>query len=227
MRTDPAQIRADFDKLAHFLDDSEWTHNSHYHAFLLRQLPPRVHKALDIGCGTGLFSHLLAQRADQVVGFDLSPEMIRVAQARSAHLPNLDYQLGDVTTWDAPAEEFDCIATIATLHHLAPSAIYPKLAQALKPGGVLLVLDLYTQSRPVEYLSNILAVPLSYYHKKSKNRHLQPNPEERKAWEEHGQHDVYPTIAEVRRVCQEYLPGAKVRVHLLWRYSIVWRKSVQ
>ncbi len=31
-------------------------------------------------------------------------------------------------------------------------------------------------------------------------------------------------VGEVREVCRAVLPGAVVRRHLLWRYSIVWRK---
>jgi hypothetical protein len=48
--------------------------------------------------------------------------------------------------------------------------------------------------------------------------------EVRAAWEDHGKTDSYPTMPEVRALCAEILPGARVRQHLLWRYSIVWRK---
>ena len=48
--------------------------------------------------------------------------------------------------------------------------------------------------------------------------------EVRAAWEEHGRDEIYPTVPAVRQVCERVLPGARVRRHLLWRYSIVWRK---
>jgi 2-polyprenyl-3-methyl-5-hydroxy-6-metoxy-1,4-benzoquinol methylase len=221
---DAARIRAEFDTLAQFSDDG-WSHNSHYHPFLLKQLPPRIGSALDIGCGTGHFSRLLAAHADHVTGIDLSPEMIRIAQERSAHLPNIDYQVQDVTTWDAPPDTFDCIASIATLHHMPPETVYPKIAQMLKPGGVLLVLDLYQQSGMVELLSNIITIPLSMYHKRKNNvSSKNADPAESAAWQAHGAHDVYPTTAQIRETCARYLPGARFTRHLLWRYSIVWRK---
>ena len=47
----------------------------------------------------------------------------------------------------------------------------------------------------------------------------------RAAWAEHGRSDVYPTLAQVRRACAGLLPGARVRRHLLWRYSLVWHKD--
>ena len=54
------------------------------------------------------------------------------------------------------------------------------------------------------------------------------SPELRRAWEEHGATDRYPTLAEVRDACAEAgLSGVKVRRHLLWRYSLVWRKPIR
>jgi hypothetical protein len=51
------------------------------------------------------------------------------------------------------------------------------------------------------------------------------SPELWRAWEEHGAKDRFPTLAEVRDAYSEAeLPGAKVRRHLLWCYSVVWRK---
>jgi len=46
----------------------------------------------------------------------------------------------------------------------------------------------------------------------------------RAAWDAHGRHDTYLTLAEVRRLCAAELPGAIIRRHFFWRYSLVWRK---
>jgi trans-aconitate methyltransferase len=54
-------IREDFDRLAQF-DADAWSHNSHYHAYLLRHVPPRCADSLDVGCGAGAFTRLLGQR---------------------------------------------------------------------------------------------------------------------------------------------------------------------
>jgi hypothetical protein len=59
----PAVIREDFDRIARLSGDS-WNHNTQYHPFLLRQLPSRMRAALDIGCGAGAFSRLVAVCAD-------------------------------------------------------------------------------------------------------------------------------------------------------------------
>jgi ubiquinone/menaquinone biosynthesis C-methylase UbiE len=52
-----------------------------------------------------------------VLALDLSPEMIRIARERSTQFPNIEFQLADVRELSLPDEHFDCIASIATLHH--------------------------------------------------------------------------------------------------------------
>ena len=73
-----------------------------------------------------------------MVAVDLSPEMIRLARERSAQFPNIDFQRADVCDYSLPANSFDCIATIATLHHLHFAEVLLKMKASLKPGGVLL-----------------------------------------------------------------------------------------
>lgn len=215
-------IRDDFDRLAAF-DDGSWNHNNHYHGFLLRQLPAHIGQALEIGCGAGEFARLLAGRADHVTAIDLSRRMLEVARARSAGCNNIAYQQRNVMEWDMPAGQYDCVASIATLHHVDLNALLPKLKRALRPGGTLLVLDLYQQKTPVDFLSNVLTLPLMFYYTRTRKSKRSRSPEERAAWAEHGSRDVYLTLAEVRRLSATHLPGARVTRHLLWRYSLVWR----
>ena len=216
-------IQADFDQLATFSDDG-WSHNSHYHAYLLRHLPSPCEESLDIGCGTGAFARLLAQRSAQVLAVDLSPEMIRVAQERSAGFPNITYQVADVLAWDFPAERFDCVASIATFHHLPMEPMLAAIKAALKPGGVLLILDLYESQGWQERLNDGLAMPASLTLRWLRSGRLRESDEARQAWAAHGEHDVYPQISQVREICSAILPGATVKRHLFWRYSLVWRK---
>src|SRR6266581_2348691 len=135
-------VEKDFDRLA-LLDSDGWAHNNHYHRFLLRQIPENCDVAMEIGCGTGAFARCLGQCARRVVAVDLSSEMIRVARARSPDKSNIEFRLADITSQDLPSEHFDCIAIIATLHHLPLRDMLLNMKAALKPGGVLLVLDLF------------------------------------------------------------------------------------
>ena len=217
-------IRADFDRLA-LLSGEEWDHSSHYHSFLLQHLPTPCRESLEIGCGGGAFSRLLAKSSERVLALDLSPTMIRIARERSASFPNIDFQVADVMARELPAERFDCIATIATLHHLPIEEVLPKLKNALKVNGVLLVLDLFQAEGLLDAAASALAMPLSLGLKLLKHGRVRAPRQVREAWAEHGRHDSYLTMSQVHKVCAEMLPGAEVRKHLLWRYSIIWKKA--
>ena len=223
-------IQADFDRLA-LLDAEGWTQNNHHHKFLLRHVRHDCQNALEVGCGTGAFARRLAERARHVVALDLSPEMIRVARSRSADFSNLEFQVADAMLWNVSPAHFDCIATIATLHHLPLREMLVKLRDAVKPGGVLLVVDLFEPVRNLftvagllDTFLNIVAMGVSVSLRLIHNGRLKPPRAVRAAWAAHGQHDSYPKMSEIRELCAEILPGAEIKRHLLWRYSIIWQK---
>ncbi|MBI5297664.1 MAG: class I SAM-dependent methyltransferase [Chloroflexi bacterium] len=224
MNTPSSKIQHDFDRLAEFSNEG-WDHNSHYHAFLLKQLPAASDAdALEIGCGTGGFSRLLAQRHRRVLALDLSPRMIEIARERSQAYPNIDFQVADVLNYDFSARSFGCIASIATLHHLPLESILTQLRDLLQPNGSLLVLDLLKAESLADFAVGALAMPLNPILKLLKTGHLGEPEEVRAAWEEHGRTDVYPTLAQVLRACTS-LPKARVTRHFFWRYSLVWKKE--
>ena len=238
-------IQRDFDRIALVSPDGS-LQNNHYHNFLLRQLRPPCDQVLEIGCGKGEFSRRLAEKSLRVLALDLSPEMIRIARAQSEEFSNIDFQIADITSYDLPPEHFDCIASIATLHHLPLREMLLQMKAALKPYGVLLILDLFEpvkwhghparDSRAVpnqppsvieglfDTLLNLLAIPVSVTLRLGLHGRLLPHREARAAWAAHEAHDIYPTMKQVRALCADILPGARIKKHLLWRYSIVWRK---
>ena len=218
-----SSIEADFDRLA-VLDDEGWTANNHYHDFLLKHVPQNCEDALEIGCGTGAFASLLAKRCKRVIGLDLAAEMIRVARSRSSQFDNLEFQLADAMTWSFPQSRFDFICSIATLHHLQQRELFVKINDALKPRGVLVILDLVESSSLVERMFDVIGLGVSGGLRLIHNGRLKPPLEVRKAWEQHGKHDHYSSVSQVRELANEILPGASIRRHLLWRYSLVYQK---
>jgi 2-polyprenyl-3-methyl-5-hydroxy-6-metoxy-1,4-benzoquinol methylase len=112
------KIRNDFDRLA-LLEQEGWNHNNHYHNFLLKQLPLYSENILDLGCGTGEFSRLLARRANRVIAIDLSPNSIEIARQKSQQYINIDFQVADVLKWEFPIEKFDAIASTKNLYKLS------------------------------------------------------------------------------------------------------------
>jgi ubiquinone/menaquinone biosynthesis C-methylase UbiE len=218
------RTREDFDRIASLSGDGDWDHNRHYHGFLLKQLPSRCGEVLEIGCGTGAFARLLAQRAERVRAVDLSPQMIQLAQKRSRELANLDFRVADAGDMDFPCERYDAIVSIATLHHLCMEETLVRMTKSLKVGGRLLILDLYQRAGVFDALTDLIAVPVGLVLRLINTGRLREPGDVRQAWEVHGQTDIYPSLALVRTICSEHLPGAQVRRHLLWRYSVVWEK---
>jgi SAM-dependent methyltransferase len=216
-------VEADFDRLA-LLDDEGWTSNNYYHTSLLKHVPANCENALEIGCGTGAFARLLAKRCKRVVALDLSSEMIRVARSRSTQFDNLDFQVADAMQWNFPQSHFDFVCSIATLHHLEQRELLLKIRESLKPNGVLVILDLVASDSLVERMCDVVGYAVSGGLRLIYNGRLQPPAAVRKAWEQHGKHDHYLTIRQVRALADEILPGTNVRRCLLWRYSLVYKK---
>jgi ubiquinone/menaquinone biosynthesis C-methylase UbiE len=222
-RADISLMQEDFDRLAAFSNDG-WNHNSHYHRFLLKHVPSHCEQALEIGCGSGTFARLLATRTELVLALDMSPQMIHLAKERSQQYANIEFQVADALSWEFPADHFDCIVSIATLHHLPLELMLAQMKRALRVNGVLLILDLYEESLTGAY-TTLAAIPINLVLKYLHTGHFKEPSEVRAAWAEHGKHDTYLSLSQLRQRCQVLLPGVKIRKHLLWRYSLVWKKT--
>lgn len=218
-------IRSDFDRIA-LLSNEHWNHNTHYHGYLMGQIPEQCRQILEIGCGTGNFSRLLAQRAAKVLAIDLSSQMIRLARERSQLYPNIDFVVGDVMAYQFADNQFDCIATLTTIHHLPTEIILRKIREALRPGGIFVCLDLYQPSNFTDLLFDVIAYPANLFLSLIKTGKPRPSREVREAYAEHGKTDAYLTLSQVEQICADALPGAVVSRHLFWRYSIIWKKEI-
>jgi SAM-dependent methyltransferase len=98
-------------------------------------------RVLDAGCGGGQFAIALAARGTRVTGVDLSPEMIRRANAHAMErgIP-VTWRTGDVTHLPEPLAVYDAILARVLFQFLpdVPGALR-ELRRVLKPGGRMLV----------------------------------------------------------------------------------------
>ncbi len=218
------KIQNDFDRIA-LLEEKTWNHNSRYHDYLLKQLPQHCQSILEIGCGTGAFSRLLAQRTDEIIAIDLSPKMIEVAKKLSGDYPNINFQITDILQWEFPIQQFDAVVAIATFHHLPIEELLVKLKATLKPGGKLVVLDLVKNEGMGGILNDVVAAPLNWVIEMVKNQGRKPTPEAIIAWREHFLTDEFLTLSQAKQIYRSLLTGVIVRKHLFWRYSVVWEKQ--
>lgn len=102
-------------------------------------------RVLSVGCGDGTFELMLAERADHVLGVDISPEAIAVAQTAQQQVgaKNVEFRCQSVVDLDLH-ERFDTIVCVAFLHHLPVDALGYFLTTAhdrLAPGGLLYTQD--------------------------------------------------------------------------------------
>lgn len=100
--SDMQTVQTDFDRIALVVEEDNWNHNNHYHQALIKHMPTPCGNALEIGCGTGAFARLIAERAGHVLALDLAPQMIRLARERSAQYNNIDFQCANIMEWDPP-----------------------------------------------------------------------------------------------------------------------------
>ena len=217
------QVRADFDRIA-IVSARDREALGTYTKFLLSHVPPVCARALEVGCGFGAFARLIAKRARLVTAVDVSQEMLRVAVERSQSHPNLQFIRGDFLRLELPPETYDLIVTTTTLHHLPEREAVAKMTRLLRPGGVLIIHDLLDPEGVFDRALNLVRLPLNCAARFRRKGRFRERREVRAAWDEHGRHETYLKPKDVLALRDESLPGALVHKHLLWRYTIVWRK---
>lgn len=98
---------------------------------------------VDLGCGTGSVSLLLAHRGHRVLGIDLSAEMVRRA-ADKARLDGLDIEFidGDVQTEAVPARSYGAVVSRHLLWAVAdPRALVARWSAPLTDDGVFIAIE--------------------------------------------------------------------------------------
>src|ERR1051326_4146287 len=79
----------------------------------------RYPRALELGCGAGAFTRLLARHADQVVALDISPTAIARASSREAGPASIDFRVANIMDYDLHAEgPWDLIVLSDTICYL-------------------------------------------------------------------------------------------------------------
>ncbi|WP_331272858.1 class I SAM-dependent methyltransferase [Motilibacter deserti] len=205
-----------------------WDHNEYYHRLLLRQLPARPQRVLDVGCGAGLLAGKLAARADRVDAVDRDAGM--VAAAARAVPANVSCRCADFLLDDVPIGAYDAVVSVSALHHMPLEPALSRMAEALRPGGVLAAVALprvdLPRELPVELAAAVaqrgLAVTFGIgraVHGGGCHAH-EPDSDAMPMV------DPVLTTDEVRRQAQAVLPGAQVRRLLFWRYLLRWRKPL-
>ena len=108
-------------------------------------LPPGKSSVLDVGCGTGSLSVVMAKLGHPVTGIDLSPAMIALA-VEKAHAAGqqIDFRVMDASAPRFPTRSFDGLVCRHLLWALPdPPQVLQRWAQLLKPEGRLILIEGY------------------------------------------------------------------------------------
>ncbi|MCM8553929.1 bifunctional 2-polyprenyl-6-hydroxyphenol methylase/3-demethylubiquinol 3-O-methyltransferase UbiG [Streptomyces sp. STCH 565 A] len=197
-----------------------WDHNAHYHRWILRHLPRRFGSALDVGSGTGDLVRLLATRADHVLGIDSDPAITSRARALTPEPARTSFTVMDATT-DLPADPFDAITCVATLHHLPFTETLHAFRSRLAPGGTLVVVGLYRPATFTDHALGAIAAPLNAATGWLKNR---PRRAPRPASMTARTRPADMPFTDITEATRATLPGAHLHRRLFWRYTLTWRR---
>jgi demethylmenaquinone methyltransferase/2-methoxy-6-polyprenyl-1,4-benzoquinol methylase len=158
----PPEVQVMFDRISRVYDPMNLAISAFQEPRWRRRLVERARlrpggSALDVASGTGKVAadlHRRVQPGGQVLGVDLSPGMIAVAQRRYSGRDGLEFKVGDALALPTEDDAFDA-ATIAFGMRNLPDYRrgFEEMARSVRPGGRVLCLEI---SRPQSRLARIL-----------------------------------------------------------------------
>ena len=187
---------------------------------VLAAIPDTARRGLDCGCGDGWLARLAAERGLEMIGVDLAPQMIALAQSRTKAPLHIDFRVADIMTVTLTPASFDVVLAVNVVHHLPLDVILPRLAALVAPGGRLIIQDVVTRDGLRHLPVNVIAALWSRL--RTVRRRGPHRRTVHRLYDQHGLGETYLRTESVARALTPFLPGVTVRHHLDWRYTAVW-----
>lgn len=128
-----------------------------YSYFLLGDIKGKT--VLDYGCGDGDNSLILAKRGANVIGVDISPELLEIAEKRmlaNGITTNTKFLVASAHDLPIPDESIDIVFGIAILHHLDLQESSREIFRVLKKGGRAIFQEPVRNSNFVNFVRNLI-----------------------------------------------------------------------
>jgi ubiquinone/menaquinone biosynthesis C-methylase UbiE len=114
---------------------------SELHSWLTRQFTD-ADNVLELGCGTGIFSAMIADRVRHLTATDFTPEMLEHARRRLSPYENVETRPEDACQTSFADNSFTAVLAVNLLHHArAPADVVRETRRLLTPGGRFVVID--------------------------------------------------------------------------------------
>ncbi|TMA10246.1 MAG: class I SAM-dependent methyltransferase [Deltaproteobacteria bacterium] len=198
---------------------------------LLAEVKP-TDRVLDIACGPGFVAMEFAKHTREVVGVDLTTEMLKKARAlaRREGLNNVTFRRADVNHLPFSNASFDVVVTRASFHHFPhPDRVLAEMVRVLKNKGKILISDNTSKNDPaknrlhnlIERLrdpSHVETLPLRKWRALFKNAGLRVVKEKRL---------IQPRNAEDWMELTQTPPTVRQKIHRLFTQSMRGDKTGQ
>lgn len=114
--------------------------HEHFHRYAWCRSLVKGRAVLDIACGEGYGSAMLASDASSVIGVDVSAEAVQHAKEAYANIPGLEFRVGDAASIPLPDDSVDVVVSFETIeHHDKHQEMIDEIRRVLKPGGILVI----------------------------------------------------------------------------------------
>ena len=96
-------------------------------------------RVLEIAPGTGQLTVPIAELGCRITAVELGPSLAAVARRNLRAFPLAEVAVADFEQWPLPSEPFDLVVCATAFHWLDPATRLPRVARALRPGGLLAI----------------------------------------------------------------------------------------
>lgn len=144
-----------FDHLVSMGNDYLWRPRALWALSRFRGPAPPIRRVLDIGCGTGDLTRLVARYfpSVRVVGADFTGAMLRIADRRSRTDPGRDrmgFLRANARRLPVPAGTFDAVVSAFVVRNLVGlPEVFQEFRRVLRPGGTVLTLEITEPASPL------------------------------------------------------------------------------
>lgn len=122
----------------------------------------KTDRVLDLGCGSGWASRLLAKQAGEVTGVDVSDEMVKQATASSKNFANVKFLWGSAQKIPCADKYFDKMLSVESFYYYADQdAALDEIFRVMAPGGrIFILINLYKDNEYSLQWVHLLKVPV-------------------------------------------------------------------